>query len=160
QILDAAALTPQIQFRLLWRPWGDSADEVRRQISERGLRNVEIAVTAAHNMTAEYQNAHVTVAPFTDLTRSKPAPNSLIESLACGRPVITTEVVGLAELVADSGSGLVVAPTGPALADGLGALEAGWSSFSRKARATAEKWFGIDRFLTAYQRLYDELLRG
>jgi len=158
QLLDAAALRPQMRFRLLWRPWGDSEERVRRWITERGLRNVELRVGRLSNMAGEYQNAHVTIAPFVDVNRSKPAPNSLIESLACGRPILLTECVGLAELIHGTGAGRVSCATGEALAEHLDHLQTDWAQYSRSARRQAERWFGADRFLEAYQRLYEDVL--
>src|SRR5207237_230726 len=86
-------------------PWGNSAARVRQWIAERNLSNVELMVGYAAHMAVHYREAHVTLAPFTDLQRAKPAPNSLIESLACGRPVVISEAVGLAPLVREAGAG-------------------------------------------------------
>jgi glycosyltransferase involved in cell wall biosynthesis len=158
QLLDAAALRPDVRFRLIWRPWGNSEGRVRQWIAERGLRNVELLVGCWKDMAGHYRRAHVTAAPFTDGTRSKAAPNSLVESLACGRPVLLTETVGLAELVRDADAGQVSAATGEALAEHLDRLRAGWDRYSRNARRLAERWFGQERFLAAYRQLYDEVL--
>lgn len=158
QILDAAAQRPHMKFRLLWRPWGDSEFAVRQWISQRGLHNVELKVGCWHDMTRHYQNAHVTIAPFTDPLRSKPAPNSLIESLACGRPVLTTAHVGLAEVVQDGRAGIVCRPDGDALAESLDRLELDWHNYSAQARQVAERWFGTARFLKGYEDLYASVL--
>lgn len=158
QILDAAMLRPNMRFRLLWRPWGNSAEPVRRWIAEKGLRNVEMEVRRFDDMAIEYNKAHVTVAPFTDSSRAKSAPNSLVESLACGRPVITTREVGLSELICDAGAGLVCAPTGEALAHHLDRLAADWNSYSYRARRLAEKCFDVEKFVESYRSLYSEVL--
>lgn len=160
QLLDAAAARPHMHFRLLWRPWGNSAPRVRRWIAERGLRNVELRVGCRPDMADHYRGAHVTAAPFTDPERCKPAPNSLIESLACGRPVLLTEQIGLAEMVRAADAGQVCAPTGEALAEHLDRLQRDWQHYARKARGLAESWFGVEKFLTGYRRLYAEVLPG
>jgi glycosyltransferase involved in cell wall biosynthesis len=158
QILDAAALRPDMRFRLLWRPWGNAAERVRQWIAERGLKNVELVVKYVADMASEYNHAHVTLAPFTDAQRCKGAPNSLIESLACGRPVLTTGVVGLGELIEKEGAGLLCVPTGEQLAEYLDRLAASWDIYSLGARKLAEHWFGVERFLGEYHRLYEEVL--
>jgi glycosyltransferase involved in cell wall biosynthesis len=157
-ILDAAALRPRMRFRLLWRPWGDSLPPLRRWIAERQLVNVELIVGRYPHMGLQYQAAHATVAPFTQPEQYKPAPNSLLESLACGRPVVTTPDVGLAEVIRDEGSGIVTPPDGASLAEGLDQLQADWPTFSRNARQLAERRFGVERFLDAYELLYRELI--
>ncbi|HXG08815.1 MAG TPA: glycosyltransferase [Gemmataceae bacterium] len=158
QLLEAARLRPHMRFRLLWRPWGDSAPRVRQWIAERGLRNVELVTGCFPDMAVHYRQVHVTATPFTDLSRSKPAPNSLIESLACGRPVLVTETVGLAEVVREAAAGEVSEPTGPGLAEALDRLEADWISYSTRARRLAERYFGVGAFLRGYRRLYAEVL--
>jgi glycosyltransferase involved in cell wall biosynthesis len=159
QLLDAARLRPQMRFRLLWRPWGNSLEPVRRLIVQRRLENVEVVVGAHTDMPGQYRQAHVTVAPFTDANRAKPAPNSIIESLACGRPVLVSPMVGLANLIAEERAGLVSSVTGEALAEHLDRLAADWESYSLRARRTAEHWFSADNFVASYARLYEKLLR-
>src|SRR5262249_5182386 len=158
QLLDAAKLQPNMRFRLLWRPWGNSAARVRQWIIDRHLKNVELTVTICQDMAAEYNDAHVTVAAFTDAWRSKPVPNSLLESMACGRPVVTTDKVGLADIVRESRAGIVCQPTGEALAQSLDCLASDWAAYSKAAREVAENHFSKDRFLAGYQAVYDEVL--
>jgi glycosyltransferase involved in cell wall biosynthesis len=157
-ILDAAAMRPALRFRLLWRPWGDSLIRVRGWIAQRGLDNVEVLVGRFADMPRQYRAAHVTVAPFRGMTHYKPAPNSLVESLACGRPVLTTPEVGLAELIDEAGAGILCDAGGVALAEGLDRLRADWRPFSARARDLAERCFGLERFLDGYDRVYRELL--
>lgn len=157
ELLDAAVRRPRMRFRFLWRPWGNSEARMRRLIAERGLQNVELCVGCWENMSRQYQEAHVTAAPFTDPQRCKPAPNSLVESLACGRPVLVTPTVGLADLVAPAAA-VVPGASGEAIAEGLDRLEADWDRLSHSARRLAELWFGQQTFLTSYQRLYQHLL--
>lgn len=158
QLLDAARLRPRMQFRLLWRPWGDSLGKVIQWIKERGLENVQLEVGRFQDMAWQYQQTHVTVTPFTDLARSKPAPNSLLEAMACARPVLVTDIVGLADVIREEKAGLVSSPTGEALAESLDRLEADWKSYSAQARGLAERCFGADRFVKAYQGLYADVL--
>src|SRR5207237_6289000 len=112
----------------------------------RDLRNVEWDVVYGKDMAVHYQQAHATLAPFTDLRRAKRAPNSVVESLACGRPVIVTEAVGLAELIREGRAGIVCGPTGLDLAEALDRLQADWRSLARNARAVAERWVGVGGF--------------
>jgi glycosyltransferase involved in cell wall biosynthesis len=157
-LLEAAALRPRMRFRFVWRPWGTSLPQVQQWIAQRGLANVELAVGRVDNMALEYRRAHVTAAPFTRLEQCKPAPNSLIESLACGRPVVTTTTMGLAELVNEARAGAVCTADPEALVEGLDRLQADWPAYSARARQLAERCFVAERFLDGYDRLYRELL--
>jgi glycosyltransferase involved in cell wall biosynthesis len=158
EILDAAAVRPKIRFRLLWRPWGNSEPRVRRLVAERKLRNVEIAIGCFRNMPDEYNNAHVTVAPFLDSHRSKATPNSIMESMACGRPVLVTPLVGLADLIKDAQAGVICGSSGEAIAEGLDRLAADWNFYSCAAHKVATDLFGAEKFLAEYRRLYSEVL--
>jgi glycosyltransferase involved in cell wall biosynthesis len=109
-------------------------------------------------MAAQYAGAHVTVAPFVRPDQCKPVPNSLVESLACGRPVLATPQVGLAELIREERVGAVVEPQGQALAEGLDLIRREWAATSARARRTAERRFALPDFLEAYHRVYQELV--
>lgn len=156
-ILEAAQLRPKMRFALCWRPWGDALPRMRTMIEHAKVNNVELTVGKVTDMSSVYRGGHVTVFCMTDPRVSKPAPNSVIEALACGRPVVVTPVVGVAELIEQSGAGQVVAPTGEALAEALDVLQANWTEHARQARATAEQHFDQRHFISAYARIYDEV---
>jgi glycosyltransferase involved in cell wall biosynthesis len=157
-ILDAAALCRDMRFRLVWRPWGDCLPEIRRRIEERGLSNVELLVGRFANMASQYQAAHVCVAPFTRPDRCKGTPNSLLESLACGRPIVVTPEVGLADVVGEQKVGIVCAANAESLAKSLDTIACDWAAFSRRARELAERRFAAERFLEAYDNVYKSLI--
>ncbi len=153
-LLDAAALCPTMRFRLLWRPWGDSRPVVERAIRERGLTNVDLVDGRRADMAREYQSAHATVAPFVRAECCKPAPNSILESLACGRPVVTTTTVGLSELIEESDAGARGAHGGASIAEALEQVRDEWASRARAARELAERRFGAARFVAEYETIY------
>ncbi|MBI1903230.1 MAG: glycosyltransferase [Planctomycetia bacterium] len=155
-LLEAAAQLPAFRFRLLWRPWGNAYDSVAAAIRERELTNVVLRRGRAPDMAAEYANAHVTIAPFNDATRSKAIPNSLLESLACGRPVLTTPTVGLSQLVRDQRIGTVCDARAESVVDGLRRIQSEWHAMSTAARQTAERWFDARKFVEGYGRVYLE----
>jgi glycosyltransferase involved in cell wall biosynthesis len=156
-LLDAAALRPAMRFRLLWRPWGNCLARMQHWIAQRGLANVELVFGHNGDMPVQYQGAHACVAPFTQQERCKPAPNSLIESMACGRPVLATRHVGLADLIREEKAGVVCEANGPALAEGCDRLQADWAAMAQKARRLAERLFSQRVFLAGYEMLYGEL---
>ncbi len=101
----------------------------------------------------------MTVAPFTRMDRFKPMPNSLIESLASGRPILCTPEVALSRMIQESGGGVVVPASGVEIAEGLDRLRADWTAHAALSRSLAERWFSPERFLKGYQRVYYEVLR-
>jgi glycosyltransferase involved in cell wall biosynthesis len=157
-LLDAAALCPEMQFRLVWRPWGDSASEVMSWIAFRNLRNVDLRIERISDMPDIYAKAHVTVAPFRDLEKCKPAPNSIAESLACGRPVVVSDQVGFSEMIAEAGAGLVCGMDPGEIAEQLKHIRDRWVTYSRCARSLAEERLAAPLFLDAYRRVYEALI--
>lgn len=86
-------------------------------------------------------------------TESEGWPNVLLESLACGTPVVATRVGGTPEIVRDGVDGLLV-PHGDtrALADALGrALDTAWDRTALTRRARTFDWS------EAVERSLDEL---
>jgi len=157
-LLDAASLRPDMRFLLVWRPWGDSAGAVRQAIKSKRLANVEVLVGKFARVERYFQEAHVTAALFRDLTRCKPSPNSIIESLACGRPAIVTRHVGLAPLIESEQVGLIAAEDPDDVAVCLDRLRNDWTNYSRHARLVAERDFSATNFVESYRRAYDSLL--
>lgn len=89
-------------------------------------------------------------------------PVSLIEAAAAGVPAVSTDVGGVAEVVADAGSGILV-PSGDAgaLSEALARL-AGDDELRARYGATARERaldrYSIERLLVDIQEMYGELL--
>jgi glycosyltransferase involved in cell wall biosynthesis len=88
--------------------------------------------------------------------------NTILEAMACARPVIATAVGGNADLVADGHSGQIV-PAGdvPALAAALQhwAMDAERCRVAGEAgRKAVEQRFSLTAMVSAYQGLYESLL--
>lgn len=157
-ILDAASLRPDYRFMLLWRPWGDSLETLQSWIKERQINNVRVIREAMVGMEEVYGSAHVTVAPFRCSNNTKAMPNSLLESLACGRPIITTREISFSEDVWECGAGrCIVSVDGPELASALDYIREQWTANSVSARQFAQTHFHAGEFVAAHEALYSEL---
>jgi glycosyltransferase involved in cell wall biosynthesis len=89
--------------------------------------------------------------------------NAILEGMAAGRPVIATDVGGNAEAVVHEGTGLLVPSGDPAaLAAAIERLFAHPEvarAFGAAGRERVEREFGMDRMTSAYERLYEDVLR-
>jgi glycosyltransferase involved in cell wall biosynthesis len=157
-IVDAAARRPDYRFTLLWRPWGDALEAVQAMVRQRGVSNVEVMCHQAPNMERLYEAAHVTVAPFRSSATTKSVPNSLVESMASGRPVITTPVVAIGPDLARAGAGVCTDACGESLALALDDVRGRWADMSIAARRFSEAHFSEQGFIAAHCDVYRRLL--
>ena len=87
-------------------------------------------------------------------------PVTLIEAAMAGVPSVTTDVGSAREVVLDGVTGLVVAPSAAAVADGLLRLldKDLRHQMGAAARARAEAEFGTRRLIADHEALYERLL--
>jgi glycosyltransferase involved in cell wall biosynthesis len=95
-------------------------------------------------------------------SRSEAFPNSLIEAMAAGLPIVATRVGGILELVENQRTGVLVQPDNPrALGHAILDLIQ-WRSHAarlgRAARAEVESRYSWDTMISSFERLYLEQL--
>lgn len=84
----------------LYIVWREKYNEkLFKKINELKLEKHVNVINGAVDMPEMYAKTHVTVIPFLNLWRSPEIPLSTIESLACSRPVVTTDVGEIAEII-------------------------------------------------------------
>jgi glycosyltransferase involved in cell wall biosynthesis len=91
-------------------------------------------------------------------SRSEAFPNSVIEAMAAGLPVIASAVGGLLDLIDEGRTGVLVPPSDPAaLTSALHLLidnPACAASMGRAARTDIRQRYSFDRMVSAFERLY------
>jgi glycosyltransferase involved in cell wall biosynthesis len=90
-------------------------------------------------------------------------PNAILEYMAAGLPVVSTDVGGVAELLGENGECGYRVPAGApaAMADRLVVLLASPElrlEMGARGRSRAKEIFGLNRMLAQYERLYRRLL--
>lgn len=155
-LIEAARQCPDVQVTLLWRQWGDLRSAARAFASLRLPSNVDVVHRDVENMTDVYNAAHATVCLYAK-GFGKSCPQSIIESLACGRPVLITGSCGVAAVVEGSGAGVVVEPSVDEVIRGIRQLAGSIGQYGEAARAAAVKHFDVDVFCGRYRDLYREL---
>ena len=120
---------------------GELAGALRQRVSELGL-DVLFAGSRPHEEIAKWMNAcDVFVLPSV----SEGSPTVLPEAMACGRPIVATNVGGIPDLVAEGEVGYLVPPRDVnALSDALvRALDRDWDEEEIRKRALPFSWDGL-----------------
>ncbi len=91
-------------------------------------------------------------------------PNVILEAMACGLPVVATNVGGVEEIIEDNVSGFLVEPKNPsALAKKIEFvlnLNSGKrKEIGKKGRKTIEEKFSLGKMIKSYENLYEKLFK-
>ena len=131
---------PALLLRLVGE--GELRPALEKQTSRLGLKKTVsfLGLLSRESVLSEYQKADIFVLPSLDEGMS----NSLLEAMACGLPVLTTDAGDNARLVVSGAQGLVVPSANEkALADGLQRLlknTEGRSHMAKASRQSALDW--------------------
>lgn len=136
------ATHPDLLYVVLGGPGveGDTGPLLERLIAQHGLRDhVRLLGAQPHEEVPRWLAA---ADLFCLATTNEGRANVILEALACGVPVVTTDVGGSREVIADGMDGLLVAPGDPAALTAalLRALSMGWDREAIARRAAGRTW--------------------
>ena len=155
-LLEAARRRPEVLFTILWRPFGAAADAALKLVRQRAPDNVTIIKRRVPDMQRFLTEFHFVVAPF--VTVGKPCPNSILEALAVGRPVLVSDFVDIGDVLQSAGAGLTFARHAERLCEALDTLCKNYGDFQGRARACAERYFDLRQTIDAYSRVYQSVI--
>ena len=156
----ALALRPELQahWRLVMVGDGPLRAEVQRVLADAGLQALAWLPGERSDVPALMQRLHCFVLP----SLAEGISNTILEAMACGLPVVATDVGGNGELVQAGRTGVLVAAGD---VDGMAQalLQLHDQPQQRLAMGAAgrlevESRFSMPAMVGAYQALYDELL--
>lgn len=160
-VLEAAKVSPEIRYRLLYRPWHrgyTSLPPTQAFITTHRLHNVTLTNSQVHNMAEMYRHHHLTVIPYTRPDGGKECPNSLVESLACGVPVLISSASPLAGFIEAHHCGIVFEPTPTALVTAVDTALQHYATLAKQAVAVAQQHFSQVQFFHRMEQIYGALL--
>ena len=158
QLLAAARAIPRLRLVFLWR--GVLLHDLKARIDRAGLGTRVEVITETTDVARLLTRVHA-VAVLADRPQLiKAFPHSALEALAAGRPVLTSSVLGLADLVSRQRAGVVLDSLSPSsVLAGLQAIMENYEVLAEAAMALDLSEFSRTRFLDAYGRIYRDALR-
>lgn len=150
-VLLEACTRLSVPFRLRIVGEGPEGAALRERIDAAELgAYVELAGPSTHaELPGEYARADVVVVPsVADGPDRDGLPNVVLEAMACGRPVVASDIGAVSAAVAEGDTGLLVPPGDPAALaaaiDTLAERPALCAELAHAARARVEKEFGLE----------------
>ncbi len=157
---------PELKFIVCGQ--GPIAGELAARIAEKGLeRNVELTGWLDQiALKAEYTRAHAFLHPseLTESSDQEGVPNSMLEAMAAGLPVIGTYHGGIPEAVEDGFAGYLVPEKSPEeLGDAILKMLADAANFarlSRNAATSVRQRYGLEEQIAQLEAGYHAALEG
>lgn len=154
-LIRLARRVPDCRFIFLWRH--THTEMLSKLLSEAGVRNVEVVNKIVPNIEEVLKDVHATILSPENSDECKPCPISLVESLACGRPLLVSNQVGIADLIEQEDCGVIFAPNPTEAKEAVRKLQNNYTDYMAKAQPTASKYFSVEKFIHKYERLYSKL---
>lgn len=143
----------QFDFYILGdvNPEGDFSKKIQSLIEQLDIKNVHLVGNVDHSQLIDWYNA---ADLFVLATRGEGCPNVVMESLACGTPVVVTNVGAVTDLVKIGEDGFIVdepASLKELIAKGL---ETQWDRAEISRRGRARTWYKCAlEVLEVYQKV-------
>ncbi len=154
-LIQAAKRLADCQFIFLWR--GRHTETLDLMLSRAGTDNIKVIDKIIPNIDDVLTDVHCTILSPEDWDECKPCPNSLIETLACGRPVLASNRVGISNLIELERCGITFSPDPAEVQDAILKLRNNYEIYRKNALPTARRYFSVEEFVGAYVDLYKKL---
>lgn len=149
-------LRARCSLRLLLAGEGPYRHRIEELIRENGLQDTVVLLGQCEAIPSLLKTADLFVFP----SKTEGLPNSLLEAMAAGLPIVTTDVPGCRDLVRHGETGLLVPPGSPH--DLAGAMETLLSdeALGRRLGGNARKWVcehaDVRTWIQGWARFYCE----
>jgi glycosyltransferase involved in cell wall biosynthesis len=129
---------------ILWR--GKYDQKLNDKIRELDLNGKITVVKGIVEPYEWYRKTHVTVIPYTSTWRSAQIPLSALESLVSGRPVVTTDILELANMINEYRCGCVCQTRKDSLFSALQDCKKRYLEYQRNCQKVAEVLYARQQY--------------
>ncbi|VAW42982.1 hypothetical protein MNBD_CHLOROFLEXI01-4757 [hydrothermal vent metagenome] len=157
-LLAAAQQMPNLRLVFLWR--GELLDEMMRRVQEKSLSEQVQVIDELVDVNQILATVHGTLNLVTETAVIKAYPHSLLDSLAAGKPIITSRAIGMAGYVEQTGCGVVVEQVTP---DGIVAaierLVVEYEVMGETAVRVGQRDFTLQKMIDSWQTVYKQIVK-
>jgi glycosyltransferase involved in cell wall biosynthesis len=157
-LLAAVGQIPDLKLIFLWR--GIHGREMEKKVIRAGVGDRVELIQGAVDVNRVLAGVHAGIVLADRPTLVKAHPNSLMEALAAGRPILISRCIAMADLAEETGCGVVLDDNSLAeVVRGIQILRAGYGEYQQKALAVGRERFSPAISLEGYRDLYAAVQR-
>jgi glycosyltransferase involved in cell wall biosynthesis len=155
-LLAAAQQRPNLHLTFLWR--GVLADEMRALVAQRQLSSQVTILDGLVDVNQILATVHASIVLAAHGNVVKAYPNSLLDSLAAGKPVLVSRALPMSAYVEQMGCGAVVEQVDVlAILAALDQLLAHYDASCRTAENIGQRDFSVQQTIADYRAIYQQL---
>ena len=155
-LLQVAQRMANLRLVFLWRGW--LTEEIRERVNALGLADRVEIHTDRVDVNQVLSRAHAAVVLANKQKLVKAYPHSLLEALTCGRPVLVSDCIPMAEYVRKTQCGEVVQSLAPSdLLQAIQRLKENYEDYRLNARRVGKTDFSQEDLVNSYRKLYESV---
>jgi len=156
-LLRVAQRTPGLRLVFLWR--GLLREELEKRVRALGLSDRVEIIDAWVDVDTVLARVHAAIVLADKPKLVKSFPNSLMEALACGRPVLVSDCLAMADYVTEHACGQVVRGVDDTdLSRKIELLRKGYDMNQKNALREGRSDFSRDNRFEVYRKLYESVV--
>lgn len=158
-LLKVMQAMPQLHMTFLWRDF--FYDEMMARVQAHGLQDRALVLNEKVDVRTHLAQTHAAVLVADDGSVVKAYPNSLMEAIACARPILISQQIPMSDDVAAHGCGVVVPDVAPdTLANAIRKMQMNYPRYQQAAAAYPLQQFSRERWLGENLMLYEAAIQS
>ncbi len=158
-LLAAAQQMPSLQLIFLWR--GVLTDLMQQRVRQAGLSERVQVIDKMVDVNELLATVHGTVNLAQDTAVIKAYPHSLLDSLAAGKPVITSRAIAMSDHVEKTGCGIVAETVSVnALMAAIRQFEVRYETLVETAVTVGQRDFTLENMIDSWRTIYQNMTIG
>jgi glycosyltransferase involved in cell wall biosynthesis len=155
-LLQAVAALPWLRIIFLWR--GVLYEEMMQRVNKSGVMGRVEVINEFVEVNSVFERSHAAVLIGNVARHVKAFPHSLLEALAAGKPVITSNCIPISDYVREKSCGLSIEGVSlPAFLESVRTLRQEYQRFQTAAITIGAQDFTVQAMVSAYETLLNRI---